>query len=96
MIAMQQPSIKDASLARAWAAIKQTKPDDRQGLPSKTWAAMSPRAKTVLVMLGAKTVEDPRELARRPWGSLSDEDRTGIAACARELSHNLRDAACLF
>jgi hypothetical protein len=91
-----QPSIKDAALSRAWAAIKQTKPDDRQGLPSKTWAAMSPRAKTVLVMLGAKTEEDPREMARRPWGSLSDEDRTGIAACARELSHNLRDAACLF
>jgi len=88
--------LKDACLERAWAAIKQTKPDDRQGLPSKTWAGMSPRVKTVLVMLGAKSVEDPREVARRPWGSLSDEDRTGIAACAKEMSQNLRDAACLF
>lgn len=91
-----QTSIKEASLARAWAAVKQAKPDDRQGLPSKTWAAMSVRTKAVLVMLGAQSMEDPREVARRPWGSLSDEDRTGIAACAKELSQNLRDAACLF
>ena len=91
-----QPSIKDAALSRAWAAIKQAKPDDSQGLPSKTWAAMSPRVKTVLVMLGATSAIDPREAARRPWGSLSEEDRTGIAACAKEMSRNLRDAACLF
>jgi hypothetical protein len=93
----QQQSIKDASLARAWACVKQVnRPEDRHGLPAKTWAAMSHRARSVLVMLGAKTAEDPRELARRPWGSLSDTDRDGIAACAKELSRDLRDAACLF
>lgn len=89
-------SVKDMCLARAWAAVRQDKPNDRHGLPSKTWAGMPLRTKTVLVMLGAKSMEDPREVARRPWGSLSSEDRDGIAACARELSHDLQDAPCLF
>lgn len=89
-------SIKDASLARAWAAVKQPKHDDRQGLPSKTWAEMPTRTKAVLVMLGAKSIDDPREVARRPWMSLSDSDREGIAACARELNRSLQNASCLF
>lgn len=91
-----QPSIKDAALARAWAAVKQDKPSDRQGLPSRTWAEMPMRTKAVLVMLGAKSMEDPREVARRPWGSLSESDREGIAACARELNRSLASASCLF
>jgi hypothetical protein len=90
-------SPKDAALARAWAVVRQPLPgQDRQGLPARTWAAMPIRTKSVLVMLGAKTMDDPREVARRPWQSLSTEDREGIAACARELSNSLRDSSCLF
>lgn len=90
-------SIKDQALARAWAAVKKPLPDqDRQGLPARTWSAIDMRTRAVLVMLGAQTMEDPREVARRPWASLSDADRQGIAACAREISANLKDAACLF
>lgn len=89
--------IKDTELAKAWAYIKQINgPHDRQGLPARTWAEIPLRTKSVLVMLGAKSMDDPREVARRPWGSLSDADREGIAACAKELSHSLRDAPCLF
>lgn len=92
-----QQSIKDTELARCRAYVKQVnRPEDHQGLSSKTWAAMDLRTRSVLVMLGAKSMDDPREVARRPWGSLSDTDRDGIAACAKELSHNLRDAVCLF
>lgn len=90
------PSLKDVHLAKCWEAVKQVKPDDRHGLPSKTWAAIPMRTRAVLVMLGAKTMEDPREVARRPWVSLSLEDREGIAGVAREMKHNLQDAACLF
>ena len=89
-------SIKDQALAKAWAAVKQAKPDDRQGLPSRTWDQMPMRVRAVLVMLGAYSTSDPRQLARLPWGSLSDQDRMGIAACAREMQSGLKDAACLF
>ena len=91
-----QLSPKDVALSKAWAAVKQVRPDDKQGLPSRTWAEMPMRTKAVLVMLGATTMEDPREVARRPWGSLSEKDREGIAACAREMEKHLRSASCLF
>lgn len=91
-----QPSTKDAALAKCWAVVKQDKPTDRQGLPARTWAEMPIRTKSVLVMLGAKSMEDPREVARRPWGSLSESDRDGIASVARELNRSLKNASCLF
>lgn len=91
------PSIhKEAELAKCWATVKSIKPQDRHGLPSKTWANIPLRVRSVLVMLGANTVEDPREVARRPWGALSDDDRRGIAACAREMGQSLKNASCLF
>jgi hypothetical protein len=90
------PSIKDAALASAWASVKQIKPTDVQGLPSKTWSDIPVRVRAVLVMLGAATMDDPREVARRSWGSLSDKDREGIAAVAREMRDELKHAACLF
>lgn len=89
-------SPKDAALSKAWAAIKQGTPKDAMGLPSKTWAAIPLRTRAVLVMLGATSMDDPREVARRPWASLSDADREGIGAVAREVAHNLKNAACLF
>lgn len=88
--------LKDQHLARMRAAVTQAKPDDKQGLPSRTWAAMDLRVRSVLCMLGASTMGDPRELARKPWGSLSDQDRQGIAACARQFRDSLKDASCLF
>ena len=91
------PSLKETHLKKAWDCIKQgSKPDDAQGLPAKTWSAMPLRTRAVLVMLGAQSMEDPREVARRPWPALSDSDRVGIAACARSIGKDLRDAACLF
>lgn len=95
MTAAQQ-SPKELALAKAWAVVKQVKPDDRQGLPSRTWAAMPIRTKAVLVMLGATSMEDPREVARRPWCSLSEKDREGIAQCAKEMRKHLDSASCLF
>lgn len=88
--------LKDEHLARAWAVVKSAKPEDRQGLPSRTWAAMPLNTKAVLAMLGGTGVEDPREIARRPWGSIPEADRAGIATCARDLSKHLRGASCLF
>ena len=93
---MSAASIKDQALARCWAAVKQARPDDRQGLPSKTWADIPLRTRAVLVMLGATSMDDPREVARRPWGALSEADRVGIAAVAREMEHDLRSSVCLF
>lgn len=90
------PSIKQQALEKCWAAVKQAKPDDRQGLPAKTWAAIPLRTRAVLVMLGATSMDDPREVARRPWGALSDADRVGIAAVARDMEQDLRSAVCLF
>jgi hypothetical protein len=89
-------SIKDACLAKAWAVVKQPQPKDAMGLPSRTWAAMPLRTRSVLVMLGVTSMEDPRKVAARPWASLSDADRQGISACARDMHHDLKDAACLF
>lgn len=89
-------SIKDQCLKRAWLAVKTLHPAEVQGLPAKTWAAIPMRTRAVLVMLAATTMEDPREVARRPWGSLSDADREGIAACARSIKADLKDAPCLF
>lgn len=92
-----QQSLKDIHLAKAWAAVKTPlKEADNHGLPQKTWADIPMRTRAVLVMLGATSMEDPREVARRPWASLSQADREGIGACAREISRNLRNAACLF
>jgi hypothetical protein len=91
-----EPSAKDKALASAWASVKQIKPTDVQGLPSKTWSDIPLRVRAVLVMLGGATMENPREVARRPWGSLSDQDRQGIAAVAREMRDELKHAACLF
>ena len=90
------PSLKDQHLAKCWAAVKQGTPKDTMGLPSKTWADIPLRTRAVLVMLGATSMDDPRKVAARPWASLSNEDREGIAACAREMQHNLKNAACLF
>lgn len=89
-------SVKDSAIARAWAVIKQGKTDDAQGLPSRTWTDIPIRTRAILVMLGASSMEDPREVARRPWASLSEADREGISACAREIRDSLRHAACLF
>ena len=94
--AFQVSPLKDEYLARMRAAVQQAKPDDRQGLPAKTWGAIPVRVRAVLVMLGASTMEDPREIARKPWGALSDADRVGIAAVAREMRDSLKDASCLF
>lgn len=89
--------LKDAALAKCWELVRQpVKAEDRHGLPSKTWAEIPLRTRSVLVMLGASSMEDPREVARRPWGSLSEDDRRGIAACAREIGQSLKNASCLF
>jgi hypothetical protein len=88
--------LKDATLAKCWELVKTPKPNEKQGLPAMTWGAMGLRTRAVLVMLGAKSMDDPREVARRPWASLSDQDREGIASVAREMKRELKDAACLF
>lgn len=94
---MNSESIRKQALARCWAVVKQPCPeDDRQGLPSKTWADIPLRTRAVLVMLGAANMEDPRKVAQRPWGALSEEDRVGIAAVAREMQRDLRSSVCLF
>lgn len=97
MTATYTPSAnKDAALAKCWELVKKPAVNERQGLPSKTWAEMPIRTRSVLVMLGGTSMDDPREVARRPWASLSSKDQDGIAACARELRDNLKNASCLF
>ena len=90
------PSPKELALSQCWAAIKKGNPNEKQGLPAKTWAEMPLRTRAGLVMLGAKTMDDPREVARRPWESLSGPDKEGIAACAKEMRKHLQAASCLF
>lgn len=93
----QSEAIKNAELSKIWAALKTNRPaTDPQGLPSKTWAAMSLRTRSVLVMLGSTSAADPRELARKPWAALTETDRHGIAACAREMGQDLKNSVCLF
>ena len=90
-------AIQKEALANCWALLQEKRPTpDPHGLPAKTWADMNIRTRSVLVMLGGTSAGDPRELARKPWGGLSDEDRCGIAACARQIGRDLRDASCLF
>ncbi len=81
-------------MERIQAAQAGAKP--RQSLPARTWAAMSLRTRTVLVMLGAESDEDPRTIAAAPWESLSDADRVSIGACARALRGDLASASTLW
>lgn len=87
---------RHAELQKCRALVMQPVKNERQGLPAKTWAEMPIRTRSVLVMLGGTTVDDPREVARRPWESLSLTDRESIAALAREMRDNLKNASCLF
>lgn len=89
-------SAKDAAIARCWAIVNQPSRTARQGLPQKTWADMDERTRVTLVMLGGTGMEDPRQVARRPWATLSDADREGIGAVARALCRQLKYAHCLF
>lgn len=82
--------------ARVRASIEGRQGREPDSLPGRTWRAMSVPARTVVVMLAASTSGDPREAARQPWESFSDADRASMAACARDLSRELRDSACLF
>lgn len=96
MIDMNQ-ALKTQSLAACWALVHEKRPTpDPHGLPAKTWAFMSLRTRQVLVMLGGTSDGDPRELARRPWEALTNEDRISIAACARQMGRELQNASCLF
>lgn len=90
-------ALKTQSLAKCWALVHEKRPTpDPHGLPAQTWARMSLRVRQVLVMLGGSSEHDPRELARRPWEALPNEDRISIAACARQMSTELKNASCLF
>lgn len=95
MSAFKISHLKNEHLARMRAAVTQDKPEDKQGLPSRTWAAMDLRMRAVLCMVGGYE-QNPQEMARKPWGSLSDADRQSIAAIARQMRDSLRDASCLF
>lgn len=87
---------KDSELARCRELVRGIKQNDPQGLPSKTWSEMPMKTRTVLVMLGSTTSEDPRTVARRPWESIPEAERVTIGACARQLGRDLTRAACLF
>lgn len=89
-------SIKAAALDRCRELVRGIKQNDPQGMPSKTWSEMPIKTRTVLVMLGSTTDEDPRTVARRPWESMPENDRVSIGACARQLGNDLKRAACLF
>ena len=91
-----QPTIKATELARCRELVKGIKQNDPQGLPSKTWSEMPVKTRTVLVMLGSTTGEDPRTFARRPWESIPQADRVSIGATARQLGRDLGRASCLF
>lgn len=82
--------------ARFRAGLEARKGREPDSLPGRTWRAMSERTRVVLVMLAASTDGNPQDVARQPWESFSDGDKASMAACARELGGNLRDAACLF
>jgi hypothetical protein len=89
--------LKDEHLARMRAACAQNRqPKDPHGLPARTWAKMDLRVRSILVMLASSEMGDARETARKPWGSLSDADRQAIAALARTMRDETKDAACLF
>lgn len=96
LLQQQKLSIKDEALSRCRELVRGIKQNDPQGLPSKTWAEMPIKTRTVLVMLGSTTSEDPRTVARRPWESMKEDDRVSIGACARQLGRDLTKANCLF
>lgn len=69
---------------------------ERDSLPGQTWRAIDIRTRKVLVMLAATAPGDANDLARQPWESFTDNDRASMASCARELSRELKGAACLW
>lgn len=89
-------SIKASALERCRELVRGIKQNDPQGLPAKTWSEMPIKTRTVLVMLGSTTGDDPRTVARRPWQSIPEADRVSIGACARQLGRDLTRAGCLF
>ena len=65
-------------------------------LPGRTWRAIEPAVRGVLVMLAADQQGDPHELARQPWEAFSPQDQAAIASCARSFARELKHAAALF
>lgn len=76
--------------------VQGVRDNEKHGLPSKTWANMPIKTKTVLIMLGSTSLDDPRQVARKPWESMTRQDRETIGACARQLSRDLQTSNCLF
>lgn len=69
---------------------------ESDSLPGRTWRAIAIEARVVVVMLAATAPGDARELARQPWDSFSAADQASMAACARLLARELRQAGSLF
>ncbi|MCV2361646.1 hypothetical protein LNV08_21995 [Paucibacter sp. TC2R-5] len=65
-------------------------------MPAKTWAAIPERTRLTLVMIAASQPGEPVRLARQPWASFSEADQCAMAAAARVLLKDLRNAASLF
>lgn len=93
-IAAQARAARNEAIARIVANQKDRKP--LESLPGRTWAAMSLKTRTVLVMLASSTAGNARDLAARQWEQLTEQDRESIAACARELGRDLAGAASLY
>lgn len=79
---------------KAMLAGRQQRP--AESLPARTWAAMNLRVRTVLVMLGGTSSQDPGTVAAMPWEALPASDQTSIAAVAREMREQLQGAICLW
>ena len=65
-------------------------------LPARTWREIDARVRVAVVMLATDTPGDIQALARQPWDAWSNADKARIASTARQLSGELRSAACLW
>lgn len=75
---------------------KRPKAEAAESLPCRTWKAIPHDIRTMLVMMAAEAPGDPRTLARQPWDSFPENDRTRMGACARDFHKALKDAAALW
>lgn len=79
---------------QAVAIIKRATPAKRESLPARTWLAMDETVRDLLILwtLG----EDWPIKAKQSWEHFTDAQRDAIAANARFVSGQLRNAGCLW
>ena len=79
---------RDVRLAEVRAAAIKT-------AANKSWAALSPTARLVLVMIGAEQRGDVEKIALQEWSSFSESDRLSMDVVRRKLGEEFSRGGAL-